>query len=86
MTTLTSSVSRMRYVRLDVYAEAVTAAVAVAGGTVHELGKIANEPAALRKLLRELEALRVCYEAGRRVTCIGTLCRSACRPRSSRRV
>lgn len=67
MTTSTSAVSRMRYVGLDVHAETITAAVAEADGAVHELGTIANESAALRKLMRKLgpvEALRVCYEAG----------------------
>jgi transposase len=57
----------MRYVGLDVHAETITAAVADADGAVHEVGTIANEPAALRKVMRMLgpaEALRVCYEAG----------------------
>jgi len=57
----------MRYVGLDVHAETITAAVAEADGAVHELGTIANAPAALRKLLRKLgpaEGLQVCYEAG----------------------
>src|SRR6185312_13178581 len=62
-----AAVSRMRYVGLDVHAETITAAVADADGAVHEVGTIANEPAALRKVMRKLgpaEALRVCYEAG----------------------
>jgi transposase len=66
MTTESAS-ARMRYVGLDVHAETITAAVAEMDGAVHELGTIANAPAALRKLMRKLgpiAALRVCYEAG----------------------
>ena len=62
-----SAVSRMRYVGLDVHAETITAAVAEADGAVHEVGTIANDAAALRKLMRKLgpvDTLRVCYEAG----------------------
>ena len=65
--TTQAAVSTMRYVGLDVHAETITAAVADADGAVHEVGTIANEPAALRKVMRKLgpaEALRVCYEAG----------------------
>src|SRR6185437_3744279 len=89
MTTESAS-ARMRYVGLDVHAETITAAVAEMDGAVHDLGTIANAPAALRKLMRKLGpigALRVCYEAGRRGTwCTGNWSRSAWRARSSRRV
>jgi len=57
----------LRYVGLDVHAETIAAAVADTDGTLHELGTIANRPAAVRKLLAKLGppgTLRVCYEAG----------------------
>jgi transposase len=57
----------LRYVGLDVHAATITAAVADADGTLHELGTIPNRPEAIRKFLAKLgppDTLRVCYEAG----------------------
>lgn len=57
-----------RFVGLDVHAQTIVAAYADDGrdGEVRELGKIANEPGAVRRLVQKLGAkrLRVCYEAG----------------------
>lgn len=59
--------TRMQYVGLDVHAETITAAVAGPDGSVRELGTIAHQPEAVRKLVRKLggpSRLRMCYEAG----------------------
>jgi transposase len=63
----TKSSLKVRYVGLDVHAEAIAVAVAESDATVRELGAIANRPEAVRKLMAKLgspAALRVCYEAG----------------------
>jgi transposase len=57
----------IRFVGLDVHAETIAVAVAEPDGTVRSLGRIANRPEAVRKLLKGLgaaDSLRVCYEAG----------------------
>lgn len=57
-----------RYVGLDVHKASITIAVAGPYGEPEDHGAIANDPAAMRKLLRRLGAgghrLRVAYEAG----------------------
>ena len=61
---------RITYVGLDVHKEGIVVAVAEGGGRgeVREFGRIANTPAALRRLARKLGPegmrLRFCYEAG----------------------
>jgi transposase len=61
---------RITYVGLDVHKEGIVVAVAEGGlrGEVREYGRIANTPAALRRLAGELGQeeveLRFCYKAG----------------------
>jgi transposase len=61
---------RITYVGLDVHKDGIVVAVAEGGlrGEVRDYGRIANTPAALRRLAgklgREGVALRFCYEAG----------------------
>ena len=61
---------RITYVGLDVHKDGIAVALAEGGlrGEVREYGRIANTPAALRRLAHELgqaaAALRFCYEAG----------------------
>ena len=61
---------RIRYVGLDVHKDGIVVAVAEGGerGEVREYGRIANTPAALRRLACKLGQqgveLRFCYEAG----------------------
>ena len=58
------------YIGLDVHKDGIAVAVAEGGlrGEVREYGRMANTPAALRRLARKLSqegvALRFCYEAG----------------------
>lgn len=56
------------YVGLDVHANSITVAVAPAsGGEVRSLGNVANDMAALRKLLKkvgDVGKMKLCYEAG----------------------
>jgi len=57
----------IRFVGLDVHKETITAAVAGPDGSVVQMGKIPNQPEAVRRLIKRLgpvEKLRVCYEAG----------------------
>lgn len=61
--------SNVRFVGLDVHADTIAVAVAVAEpqGEVRALGTIPNRPEAIRKLVKQLGAggsLRACYEAG----------------------
>jgi hypothetical protein len=63
------SMKRIKFVELDVHAETISAAVAVAeqGGEIRSLGVIPNREESIRKLLKKLgpvEELRFCYEAG----------------------
>ena len=56
-----------RYLGLDVHAETITAAIAEGRGKIRSLGKFANRPEAVRKLIEKLDGgknLKVCYEAG----------------------
>ena len=61
---------RITYVGLDVHKDGIVVAVAEGGlrGEVRDYGRIANTPAALRRLVRKLGQegveLRFCYEAG----------------------
>jgi transposase len=61
---------RITYVGLDVHKDGIVVAVAEGGlrGEVRDYGRIANTPAALRRLVgklgREGVELRFCYEAG----------------------
>src|SRR5215813_10429530 len=61
---------RITYVGLDVHKDGIVVAVAEGGlrGEVRDYGRIANTPAALRRLAHKLgqqgAALRFCYEAG----------------------
>ena len=72
---------RITYVGLDVHKDGIVVAVAEGGlrGEVWEYGRIANTPAALRRLARELGqegiALRFCYEVGRVVMASNASCR-----------
>ena len=58
----------LKYIGLDVHKETIAVAVAEEGRTAPtSLGTIANDPAAVRKLIRQLGGrarLRCCYEAG----------------------
>jgi len=57
----------LRYVGLDVHKETIAVAVAEEGRAAPtSMGTIANDPAAVRKLIRQLGGrarLRCCYEA-----------------------
>lgn len=57
-----------RFLGLDVHADTIAAAIAEDGrdGEVRQLGVIANEPCAVRRLIQKLgkDGLRACYEAG----------------------
>ena len=61
---------RITYVGLDVHKDGIAVALAEGGlrGEVREYGRIANTPAALRRLAHKLgqagAALRFCYEDG----------------------
>jgi transposase len=61
---------RIAYVGLDVHKDGIVVAVAEGGlrGEVRDYGRIANTPAALRRLAGKLgqegRQLRFCYEAG----------------------
>jgi hypothetical protein len=58
----------IRYIGLDVHKDWIVAAVAESAGEVSELGRIADEPAAVRRLVTTLTRpdtrLPACYEAG----------------------
>jgi len=58
---------KVRYLGLDVHAEAITVAVAEPSGEVRWLGEIPNRLESVRRLVKRLgpsEQLRACYEAG----------------------
>ena len=58
---------KLRFLVLDLHAEAIAAAIAEPDGEVRSLGTIPNRVESVRNLLRKLgpaEKLRVCYEAG----------------------
>jgi transposase len=58
---------KLRFLGLDVHAEAIAVAVAEPDGEVRSLGTIVNREESIRKLIRKLgpaEHLRACYEAG----------------------
>src|SRR6516165_7217625 len=59
---------RLRYLGLDVHRATIAVAIAEAEGAPTSYGTIANDPTAVRKLLRQLGGeeveLRVAYEAG----------------------
>jgi transposase len=66
---MTEATPRIRYVGLDVHKETITVAVAEeAGGRPEPWGTIANDPQAVRKLVRQLARegcqLKLAYEAG----------------------
>ncbi len=76
---------RTRFIGLDVHKASITVAVAGAFGDPEDHGTIANDPAAVRKLLRRLGGpdvrLEVAYEAGptgyalhRQLTAMGIAC------------
>jgi transposase len=59
--------SNIRFVGLDVHADAIAVAVAETGGEVRSLGVIPNRLESIRKLVHKLgpvQQLRACYEAG----------------------
>src|ERR1700686_4953752 len=59
--------SKVLFVRPDVYAQAIAGAVAETGGEVRSIGEGSNRWETLRKLVHKLgpvQHLRVCYEAG----------------------
>ena len=58
-----------KYIGLDIHKETIAVAIADGdGGEVRYLGEIANQPAAVKRLINKLgrggEGLRFCYEAG----------------------
>jgi transposase len=59
---------RTRYIGLDVHRATIAVAIAEEEGSPTSYGTIANDPAAVRKLMRQLGGkdvgLRVAYEAG----------------------
>ena len=68
---------RLRYIGLDVHRATVAVAIAEEEGSPSSYGTIANDAAAVRKLMRQLGgtevALRVAYEPGQRgMRCIGS--------------
>lgn len=66
---------KVRFLGLDVHAEAIAVAVAEPDGEVRSLLTIPNRAESIRKMIRKLgpaEQLRACYEADRRATsCTG---------------
>ena len=59
--------NNIRFVGFDVHAATIAVAVAEGNGEVRSLGVIANQPEAVRKLMRKLgpaDRLWACYEAG----------------------
>ena len=76
---------RVRYIGLDVHRATIAVAIAEEEGSPSSYGTLANDPAAVRKLMRQLGgkdvALRVAYEAGptgyalhRQLTKLGVEC------------
>jgi transposase len=59
---------RLRYIGLDVHRATIAVAIAEEEGSPSSYGATANDPAAVRKLMRQLGGkdveLRVAYEAG----------------------
>jgi hypothetical protein len=58
---------KVRFLGLDVHAEAIAVAIAEPDGEVRSLGTIANRAESLRKQVKKLgpvEHLKACYEAG----------------------
>jgi hypothetical protein len=59
--------SKIRFVGLDVHADTIAVAVAVAGGEVRSHGVIPNRLESIRKLIGKLgpaKQIKACYEAG----------------------
>lgn len=82
---MTEATGRIRYVGLDVHKETITVAVAEEAGRPEAWGTIANDPQAVRRLVRQLaregHQLRLAYEAGptgyvlqRQLTKLGVEC------------
>ncbi len=82
---MSETTSRIRYVGLDVHKETITIAVAEEAGRPEAWGTIANDPQAVRRLVRQLGQegcqLKLAYEAGptgyvvqRQLTQLGVEC------------
>ena len=59
--------NNVRFIGLDVHAEAIAVAIAEPDGEVRSVGVIPNRSDSIRKLVKKLEPaeqLRICYEAG----------------------
>ena len=59
---------KLRFLGMDVHAETIAVAIAEPDGEVRSLGTIPNRIEPIRKLIKKVEKLRVCYEAGPTMT------------------